>query len=257
MKRTFLVWALIVGAIIPAVLQAGLPAGNLLEGVNPGADGKIDIVVMFPHQDDELNAAGTLMRLKKEDPRVRTHIVCFTLGEVSSAKKTLSITPEFQARIRTKELESAAAVIGVDSLNQLQYHDQGLAKVEPQELRNKVLEMIEKTGAEIVITYGPDGLTGHTDHITLSKAITDAFPQSHAQKLYYSAVPKSLCPLVKAMNKTGCTIATMKIDIRDYKKLKKLAWYEHATQKFFSGPLPTPDLTFLRNDEYFTLAKQN
>jgi LmbE family N-acetylglucosaminyl deacetylase len=239
---------------VPMILKAGVPKGSLLDGVKPGPDGKIDLVTIFPHEDDELNAAGSFLKLKKENPNVRTHIVCFTLGELSSAKETLNLTPEFQGKIRTKELEAAATVIGVDSLIQLQYHDQGLPTVPLEELRNKVLEVIEKTHAEVVITYGPDGLTGHLDHLTLSKAVADAFPKSGAQKLYYAAMPKEYCPLVKAINKTGCTAATMCVNIKAEKKLKKLAWYEHTTQKFFSGPLPSPDLTFLRNEECFNLA---
>ncbi len=255
MKKSLLVIGWFALAIIaPFALAAAVPQGSLLDGVKPGPDGKIDLVTIFPHEDDELNAAGTFMKLKKEDPRVRTHIVCFTLGELSSAKETLNLTPEFQGKIRTKELEAAATVIGVDSLIQLQYHDQGLPKVPPEELRNKVLEVIEKTGAEVVITYGPDGMTGHMDHMTLSKAVDEAFPKSAAQKLYYAAMPKEYCPLVKAINKTGCTAATMCVDIKAEMKLKKLAWYEHATQKFFSGPIHSPDFEFLREDECFNLA---
>jgi len=259
MKKTVAIMAILLGAFFfaPNMLVAGVPEASLLEGVKPGPDGRIDIVTMFPHQDDELNAAGTFIKLKKEDPRVRTHIVCFTLGELSGAKETLNLTPEFQGKIRTQELEAAATVIGVDSLIQLQYHDQGLAGVAPEDLRKKVLEVIDRTGAEIVITYGPDGMTGHMDHITLSKAVTDAFQDSSAQKLYYAAMPKSICPLVKALNQIGCTEAAIKVDIRPYKKMKKLAWYEHATQKFFSGPIPSPDLTFLRDYEYFQPAKTN
>ncbi len=255
MKR--IIPGIIIFLVLAVKASAAVPEGSLLEGVKPGPDGKIDIVTMFPHQDDELNAAGTFMKLKKENPAVRAHIVCFTLGELSGAKETLNLTPEFQGKIRTKEMEAAATVIGVDSLIQLQYHDQGLPKVPPEELRKKVREIIDRTGAEIVITYGPDGMTGHMDHITLSKAVTDAFPNSSAQKLYYAAMPKEYCPLLKALNKTGCTAATIKVDIRPYKKMKKLAWYEHATQKFFSGPIPSPDLTFLRDFEYFKPAETN
>jgi len=234
--------------------SAGAPVGSLVHGVNPGPDGKTDVVTMFPHQDDEtIFVGGTILKLKHENPEVRVHIVCFTLGELSSAKETLKITPELQGRIRTEELRAAAAVLGADELIQLSYHDQGLAKVEFSQLVEKALSMIEQTGAEVVVSYGPDGMTGHIDHRTLCRAVTEAFKQSRAQKLYYAALPKSLGPIYKAINKFGYTEATIKVEVRPYKKLKKLAIYEHTTQKFFSGTLTSPNIETLYNYEWFRL----
>jgi LmbE family N-acetylglucosaminyl deacetylase len=233
---------------------AGVPEGSLVDGVRPGPDGKIDVVTMFPHQDDEtIFAGGTILKLKHKNPEVRVHIVCFTLGELSAAKDRLKITPELQARIRTDELRAAATVLGADQLIQLDYHDQGLAAIGQDQLVKKCLEMMEQTGAEVVITYGPDGMSGHIDHRTLSAAVTEAFGQSRAQKLYYAALPKSLGPLYKAVNKFGYTEATLKVDVRPYKKLKKLAIYEHTTQKFFSGYLTSPNIETLYNSEWFRL----
>ena len=237
--------------------RAELPVGSLLDGVKPGADGKIDVITIFPHQDDEtIFAGGTILKMK-QDPRVRVHIMCLTLGELSSAKEQLHITPELQGKIRVQELKAAAAVLQADEVIQMDYHDQGLAGADQTILRQKILDAIDKTGAEVVITYGPDGMSGHIDHRTLSKAVTDVFPQSKAQRLYYAALPKSLGPIYKAVNKVGYTEATIAIDIKPYKKLKKLAMYEHATQKFFSGTFTSPNIESWYDYEWFELAAEN
>jgi LmbE family N-acetylglucosaminyl deacetylase len=237
---------------------AAVPTGSLLEGVKPGPDGKIDVVTMFPHQDDEtIFVGGTILKMKHENPNVRVHIVCFTLGELSSAKDTLKITPEFQGKIRTQELRAAATVLGADEVIQLDYHDQGLSKAPFNDLVQKALDEIDNTGAEVVVTYGPDGMSGHIDHRTLSKAVAQAFPQSHAQKLYYAAMPDSFGRIYKAYNKIGYTKAEFKVDIRKYKELKKLALYEHSTQKFFSGKFTSPSIEMLYNNEWFRLGASN
>ena len=239
---------------------AAIPAGSLLDGVHPGPDGRIDVITMFPHQDDEtIFVGGTILKMKTEDPRVRVHIVCFTLGELSGAMKTLKITPEFQGKIRTKELEAAATVLKADEVIQLDYHDQGLAKADYNQLVQKALDVMEKTQAAVVVTYGPDGMSGHIDHRTLSRAVTDAFSKSSAQKLYYAALPASLGAIYSIISKHGYTLADFKVDIRPYKKLKKLAMCEHTTQRFFSGTFASMDtgINGEQDFEWFKLAGQH
>ena len=233
---------------------ARVKPGDILAGVRPGADGKIDVVTIFPHQDDEtIFVGGTLLTVKR-DPRVRTHVICLTLGELSSAKEVLKITPEEQGRIRTQELLSAAAALEVDEVIQLHYHDQGLASLDPAALAKEIADLIARTGAEVVITYGTDGITGHIDHRTLSKAVTAAFPQSQAQKLYYVSLPRRLALVYSLHSHTRPQPPTLAVDIRSVKKLKDLALHEHATQRDFSGRFSTLEMTGKIKHEWFTLA---
>ena len=60
-------------------------------------------------------------------------------------------------------------------------------------------------------------------------------------------------------SKHGYTLADLKVDIHEYYKLKKLAMYEHTTQKFFSGPFSSMDTVVNgeRNYEWFKLAASN
>jgi N-acetylglucosamine malate deacetylase 2 len=242
--------------LISLAARAEVPVGDLLTGVRPGPDGMIDVITVYPHEDDEtIFTGGTILKMK-EDPRVRVHILCATLGELSGAKNVLHITPEFQGKIRSQELRAAAAVLKADEVIQWDYHDQGLAKADQAELRRKVLDAVNATGAEVVITYGPDGMSGHMDHRTLSKAVTDVFPETKAQRLYYAAMPSSLGHIYKVVNHIGYTQADIAVDIGPYKQLKKLALDEHATQVFFSGSTST-HVESLYDYEWFKLAAEN
>lgn len=227
-----------------------------LAGVQPGPDGKIDVVAIFPHQDDEtIFVGGTLLTVKK-DPRVRTHVVCFTLGDLSSAKDYLRISGEELARIRVQELRSATTDLRVDELIQLEHPDQGLPKLAPETLAEEAREMIERTGAEVVITYGPDGMTGHVDHRALSAAVTAAFPQTPAQRLYYVSLPRFWARLVPNEARMLPAPATLKVNIRPVKKLKGLALCAHASQKFYSGWMLNVSMKNLFEHEWFALAAE-
>ena len=62
---------------------------------------------------------------------------------------------------------------------------------------NKVLEIMKKVQPDVVITFGPDGISGHPDHIAIGRAATVAFEKVIKQsigmhKLYYVAIPKSV-----------------------------------------------------------------
>ena len=245
---------LVAGLVFASMAAGRVQEGDILEGVQPGADGKIDLVTIFPHQDDETIFAGGTLAKVKQDPRARTHVICLTLGELSSAKEVLKITPEQQGRIRTQELLSAAAALGVDEVIQLHYHDQGLASLDPAALTKEILDLIARTGAEVVITYGADGITGHIDHRTLSRAVTAAFPQSQAQKLYYVSLPRRLGLLYSLHSHARPRPPTLVVDIRPVKKLKDLALHEHATQRDFSGRFSTLEMTGHIKHEWFTLA---
>jgi N-acetylglucosamine malate deacetylase 2 len=233
MKRALLLAAALIIAAAPAF--ASTPTGDLLTGVKPGPDGVIDVLTIFAHQDDEAYAGGTLLKLKLEgNPPVRLHLACLTLGDLSGAKDTLHISGDYLAKIRTGELQSAAAVFQADEVIQWDYHDQGLKGANREELVGKLRDLIAKTGAEVVITHDPSGLTRHPDHVVCAAAVTAAFPQSPAQRLYYSTYPAFIFYPVATLTifheRAPRAQPTVKVDVRKYLKLKGLALDEHASQ---------------------------
>jgi len=250
MKKIFIAFTILAWA---ALASAAAPTGSLLDGVKPGADGRIDVLTIFPHQDDEtIFVGGTILALK-QDPRVRVHIMCLTLGDKSRANKILHITPDFQGKVRSRELRAAAAVLGADEVIQLDYRDQGLPGADQKELYAQIADAMGKTNAEVVITYGPEGITGHMDHKAGSKAVTEVFKTGPAQKLYYVSMPR----WVHALAFPGVKLPvapTVKVDIRPYKELKLLAMDEHATQKWWAGLFQQMTMENEFNDEYFALA---
>jgi N-acetylglucosamine malate deacetylase 2 len=238
---------------------ARYPEGSLLDGVRPGADGRIHVIAVFAHPDDEsFYTGGTLIKLRK-DPRVRLHLLCLTNGNRDEAKDTLGISGEMLGRLRVKELESAALVLGADTVACPGYDDQGLAGADHALLLGLVQDAVRKAGAHVIITHDPYGLSGHEDHIVCSRVATEAFGATDAQRLYYVTMTPARYRfnLLFALSDSPAekSVPTMRVDVRAEKTMKRLALYAHVTQHHFSfwnALAMREDMLF--DYEHFTLA---
>jgi hypothetical protein len=83
---------------------------------------KQKVLAIFPHPDDEVTVAGTVMGLKAAGHEVT--LVCLTRGEKGNAAQIP--TEEELARLRTAEMQLSAEILGVDELIQLDYADGGI-----------------------------------------------------------------------------------------------------------------------------------
>jgi LmbE family N-acetylglucosaminyl deacetylase len=100
------------------------------------------------HPDDlEIGCGGTLAKYAKSGHKVfMCHIANGNMGHVV-------IGPDELNRIRTKEAENAAKVLGAEAIS----IDVGDAQVEAADkvVRNKVTEIVRYTKADIIITHNP------------------------------------------------------------------------------------------------------
>jgi LmbE family N-acetylglucosaminyl deacetylase len=247
--------------------------GSLLEMVDPGPDGKIGVLTVFSHPDDEsIYSAGSLIKLKK-DPRVRLHIASLTLGERSCSHLRLRISEAQMGRIRAKELESVAAVIGADEMIRFDYPNGGLESADQSELLQKVLDAITRTDAKIIVTHDPFGFSGHSDHRVASRVVSEAFKKSGAKKLYYVTLPKwyarlrivlcyfpmKCCAQLVYYYLTHPTPVqpTVRVGIKAERPMKILALDEYASQKFYTNLTGFLEMSIVPDYEWFTLAAEN
>jgi LmbE family N-acetylglucosaminyl deacetylase len=59
-----------------------------------------------------------------------------------------------------------------------------------------MIELVNHTKPDVIVTWGPDGLTGHPRHVLVSNVVTRVFQQQRVlehkpRKLYYIAYPES------------------------------------------------------------------
>lgn len=144
----------------------------------------LDILWVFAHPDDEsFGYAGSM--LLAHEAGLRTGLVCATRGEAGEIRDPRLATRETLAAVREQELRRAMALARLGVLRLLPYRDSGMAgTVENEDPRALVQASRDEAVAHVVgqirdlrpravVTFGPDGIYGHPDHIRIGE-IADA-----------------------------------------------------------------------------------
>ena len=125
------------------------------------------ILGIWAHPDDETYLCGGLMA---QAVRAGDRVVCVTAtrGEQGSTDpQRWPAGPELAA-VRTKEMERAMAALGVTEHIWLDYPDGGCADVPSEEAVARLKPLVADVRPDAVLTFGPEGMTGHDDHKTVS-----------------------------------------------------------------------------------------
>jgi LmbE family N-acetylglucosaminyl deacetylase len=133
--------------------------------------------VVVAHPDDDAYGVTALVALHRSDPGFRFFLVHATDGEGGSIAEGSGATRETLGEVRREEDRRAWLTLGVSPYRHewFGYPDGGLADVPFAELVDRVAAVLGAERPDVVATFGPDGITGHPDHITIGRAATDAF----------------------------------------------------------------------------------
>ena len=134
------------------------------------------ILGVWAHPDDESYlCAGLMARAVRAGARV----VCVTAtrGELGSPDEERWPSGAPLAVVRTAEMEAALAVLGITEHHWLDYPDGGCAGVDQDEAVRRVAAIMAEVDPDTVLTFGPDGMTGHDDHKAACRWATAAFDQ--------------------------------------------------------------------------------
>jgi small redox-active disulfide protein 2 len=208
---------------------------------------EVSLLAIFAHPDDESNAAGgTLARYAREGADVT--LVSATRGESGIA----GLAPEAAGVVRERELRAAGIALGARDVRFLGYRDGELGHVDEKEAVARIGALLREIKPQVVVTFGPDGISGHADHIAVSRWVTTAFDEvGVAQKLYYvapSRATQQACGVPPPRELVGGPIAA--IDVGQDLQAKVRAIQCHASQSS-----PTVDAAGLECHEYFRLAR--
>ncbi len=127
----------------------------------------LKLLCVFAHPDDEtLGMGSTLAKYGREG--VETYLITATRGERGWPTATHPGFAEV-ARIRTKELEDAAAILGIRRVTFLNYIDGDLDKADRDEATGQIVSEVRRVRPQVVITFDPFGGYGHPDHIAIAQ----------------------------------------------------------------------------------------
>jgi N-acetylglucosamine malate deacetylase 2 len=196
------------------------------------------ILLVFAHPDDESSSVGGTTA-KYTERGISVDLICATGGEKGTR---LDVPPEVDtATAREAGLRAAAGITGIRNIYLLGYIDGNLEEVDTGEIASRLLNIMREVQPEVVITFGPDGISGHPDHKAISKAATLAFEMSAKagngpRKLYYVTIPESVLTDIGAEHANGILTrpddeVTAIIDISRHLDTKIRALRAHSSQQ--------------------------
>lgn len=139
------------------------------------------ILVIFPHPDDEaFGVSGTIASYTQKGTPVT--YMCLTLGEMG---RNLG-NPPFATReslpgIRKKELQNAAAAMGIQDLRMMGLRDKTIEFEDEEKLIAMITSAIEELQPSLVISFYPE-YSVHPDHDATGRAVVAALSRIEKNK---------------------------------------------------------------------------
>ena len=160
------------------------------------AEGKKKILIVYAHPDDETAIGPVIAKLAKQH-----RIILMTLTDGRTGYRDHAKIPKGDSlgAVRKMELECSCQKLGIDSLVMVGLHEglglfeqgniQGYFR-EMRQARELLPKLIQKINPDLIITFGPDGDSGHIDHRLVSDLVTEAILHEgwvDKYPLYYSS----------------------------------------------------------------------
>ena len=194
-------------------------------------------MAVFAHPDDEaFGTGGTLPKYAAEGCDV--YLVTATRGEAGQIAEPELATSANLPFVREQELRCACQIYGIHPPRLLDYQDGQLTIVNQGQAVGRLVCLIREIRPQVLITFGPDFIYVHYDHIAVHRWATIAFDlaadpgffpeqfedvcQPHqVSKVYWRALPQAQ---VAAMaDEAGKPAAVMMDGVPFY----FTAWREH------------------------------
>ena len=140
---------------------------------------------VWAHPDDEAYLSAGLMARTVADGGHVT-VVAITDGEDGFPADDRR-SPAQRAEQRRRELRAAMALIGVHDVRFLGIADGAVATAPADRLVTQISAIIYEIEPDAIVTFGPDGITGHSDHVANSELVTRAWSTTRIGELWYAA----------------------------------------------------------------------
>ncbi|MFL5798533.1 MAG: PIG-L deacetylase family protein [Actinomycetota bacterium] len=157
------------------------------------------LAMVFAHPDDDTFGVAGTVALHGDDLEVMS--ILATSGEAGEIAPGSDATRETLGPVREAEARAAYAAIGKPDarIEFLREPDGGLTGVDREPLVARVTDLLVEFAPEVVVTFGPEGVTKHDDHVTMHGVGTDAFHRARERssdaaafrRLLYVGIPWS------------------------------------------------------------------
>jgi LmbE family N-acetylglucosaminyl deacetylase len=141
---------------------------------------------VWAHPDDEAFLSSGLMALVRRHGQ-RAVVLTATDGE-AGVTPLRRRAPGRVAALRRRELADSLAAVGVHEHYRLGLGDGRCDRVPVPQGAALVGELIDAVRPDTIVTFGPDGMTGHPDHRAVSAWVTAAWSARQRGRLWYATL---------------------------------------------------------------------
>jgi len=204
------------------------------------------LLAVFAHPDDETFRCGGMLALLARRG-VQVNVLTATRGEAGMCGEPKLLNAKELAEVREQELQCACNVLGIRPPKFLDYLDGKLNEVDEVDAIARILAVTRELRPQILLTWPADGLSGHPDHIAVSRWTSVVFEELANEveaptSLYHLAVPQSVAVELNLIDLHAipdeCVSVT--IDVMPIWNLKLAAIRCHRTQADCSPILAAP-----------------
>jgi LmbE family N-acetylglucosaminyl deacetylase len=150
------------------------------------------------HPDDDVMGAAGLVAIHRDDPSFRFVLIHATDGEAGEIAVSSGVSRTNLGTARRNEDVAGWDAVGrrPDRHEWLGLPDGGLAALPEGLLERRIGSILAAERPDVVLTFGPEGITGHADHIAVGAAATSAFLRLAGEppglrRLFHGAFPRS------------------------------------------------------------------
>jgi LmbE family N-acetylglucosaminyl deacetylase len=156
------------------------------------------LAAVFAHPDDDAFGVFGSIALHLDDG-IEVLTVLATRGEAGPIADPSLATPENLGTVREAEARSAYAALGVPDvqLHFLGYPDGGVADIDRDEAVARTADLLAEFRPDVVVGFGPEGVTKHDDHVAMHHVATGAFHAARERaedgfrRLLYVGIPQT------------------------------------------------------------------
>lgn len=144
------------------------------------------ILSVWAHPDDETFSCAGIMAAARQNGQ---KVVCLTATKGEKGVQDESRWPASRlAEIREQELNEALNLLDINEHRFLGFSDGGCGQVALQDGAAVIARYIEQIKPDSLLTFGPDGMTGHSDHQAVSAWVSQAVSSVNNPPVIYHAV---------------------------------------------------------------------
>ncbi len=208
---------------------------------------KNSLVAIFAHPDDEaFGPAGSLIHFAKTH---NVYLVCATNGDRAGRKQ---------------ELRRSAEILGIKKVDFLNFTDGGLCNNNYHQLTAAIEKKLRRYRPGTVMTFEPQGISGHLDHIAVTMTTTYAVKKLKFVKrlLYFCELESTMRLLRKNFGEYFIYVPpgysrreiNLVIDTKKYWPQRLKAMVCHKSQRGDSNRI-VKTLTTLPKREHFLVIR--